>query len=96
MSSHEERFAAYRQGFVAAAEMLAEPYPVDIFTPMDEDEVKAAVAAMNEAVTHASERLHAEWARHWSKMLLAEAEAATRDADSLADLACDRETISGG
>jgi hypothetical protein len=58
-----------RDGYLLAAHDLAEPYPAEVFTPMTDDEIRAAVAAMNEAVPHASERMHAAWARHWSDVL---------------------------
>ena len=58
-----------REGFVLAAETLERPYPADVFTPLSDAETKAAVAAMNEAVPHASERMHAAWARHWADVL---------------------------
>lgn len=60
---------AYVLGFKDAAEKLAEPYPEGIFMPLTDSELKAAVAAMNEAVPHASERMHAAWARHWADVL---------------------------
>lgn len=58
-----------RDGYLLAAHDLAEPYPPEVFTPMTDDEIRAAVAAMNAAVPHASERMHAAWARHWSDVL---------------------------
>lgn len=69
VSQPKESSAAYHQGFLAAADKLEEPYPADVFTPMSADEVSAAVKAMNEAVPHASERMHAGWARHWADVL---------------------------
>ena len=59
----------FRDGIATSAEKIAEPYPEDIFTPMTDDEVALAVAAMNEVVPHASERMHARWARHLSLYL---------------------------
>lgn len=59
----------FRDGIATSAEKVAEPYPEEVFTPMSKDEVKAAVAAMNEVVPHASERMHAAWARHIAKWL---------------------------
>jgi hypothetical protein len=56
-------------GWLAAAAELEAPYPEFIFTPMSPDENKQAVAAMNAAVPHASERMHAAWARHWARVL---------------------------
>ena len=57
------------KGWLAAADAIKEPYPLSVFTPLAPDEVEAVVAAMNEAVPHASERMHAAWARHWSSVL---------------------------
>ncbi len=59
----------YVQGWLDAADTLEEPYPESVFTPMTPEEVNAAVVAMNEAVPHASDRLHAAWARHWADVL---------------------------
>jgi hypothetical protein len=39
-------------------------YPVEVFTPLTDKEVEAAVVAANGAVRHGSVRLHASWARH--------------------------------
>lgn len=64
-----EQAALRRDGYLLAAHDLAEPYPPEVFTPMTDEEIRAAVAAMNEAVPHASERMHAAWARHWSDVL---------------------------
>jgi hypothetical protein len=61
----EHRF----DGVHLAAAWLEEPYPAEVFTPMTDEEIKAAVAAMNEAVPHASERMHAAWSRHWAGVL---------------------------
>jgi hypothetical protein len=58
-----------KRGYLQAADDIAEPYPPEVFTPMTDDEIKVAVAAMNEAVPHASERMHAAWARHWADVL---------------------------
>lgn len=58
-----------RRGYLLAAHDLAEPYPESVFTPLSADEVRDAVAAMNGAVPHASERMHAGWARHWADVL---------------------------
>ena len=57
------------EGWMQAANALEEPYPEDVFTPMTTAEVLDVVKAMNEAVPHASERMHASWARHWARSL---------------------------
>lgn len=63
--------AAYtrEEAFNLAADKLAEPYPESVFTPLSDEEIKAAVTAMNEAVPNASDRMHAGWARHWADVL---------------------------
>jgi len=59
----------YTDGWLDAAGTIEEPYPPEVFTPMTSEETKRAVAAMNAAVPHASERMHAAWARHWAEIL---------------------------
>jgi len=71
--SHTDTQADRRAGWLAAADTLSEPYPEDIFTPLSDEETRAAVAAMDGAVRHASERMHAAWARHWAEVLRKEA-----------------------
>lgn len=57
---------AFQRGYLAAADDLAAPYPVDVFTPMSAEEISAAVDAMGEIV---SQRLHSHWARHLAEVL---------------------------
>lgn len=57
------------EGWMQAAAALEEPYPEDVFTPLTDEQVREIVAAMNEAVPFASERMHASWARHWARSL---------------------------
>jgi hypothetical protein len=64
----------YIRGWRDAAKRLAEPYPEEIFTPLSDDELSAAVDAVTLKVRAGSDRLHASWARHWSKLLLEESE----------------------
>jgi hypothetical protein len=59
----------FRDGWLSAADEIERPYMEEVFTPMSEEEVKAAVAAMNAVVPYASERMHAAWARHWADVL---------------------------
>ena len=62
-------FTAYVRGWKAAAAGIEEPYGEAVFTPMSKEETRRAVAAMNAVVPNASERLHAQWARHWAQIL---------------------------
>src|SRR6266403_1157638 len=48
-------------------EALATPYPEDIFTPLADCEAELIQEALlTSGVRHASDRLHASWARHLS------------------------------
>lgn len=58
-----------RQGFMLAAQRIEEPYPETVFTPFKPDERERALEALHALGFHASERLHAEWARHWARVL---------------------------
>ena len=51
------------------AREIERPYSEDIFTPLTENEVKLACEAANNAVQDGSDRLHAQWARHWVEIL---------------------------
>jgi hypothetical protein len=59
----------YAEGWLAAADAIANPYPVEVFPELTEDEVRRIVSVMNEAFPYASERMHAQWARHWADVL---------------------------
>jgi hypothetical protein len=48
------------------AAFLERPYSPDVFTPLSDEEVAEAVAAMGKVVRNASDRLHASSARHWA------------------------------
>jgi hypothetical protein len=48
----------------ALIDRIAEPYPVEVFSPLSDDERKQALGALHALGFHASERLHADWARH--------------------------------
>lgn len=70
MTAAQRQYDEHRfDGVHLAAAWLEEPYPEDVFTPMTTAEVLDAVKAMNEVVPHASERMHAAWARHWAGVL---------------------------
>ena len=43
---------------------ICEPYPREVFTPLKPHERAQALNALHALGIHASERLHAEWARH--------------------------------
>jgi hypothetical protein len=52
------------------ANELSSPYKESIFTPLSDDELMRCVDVLtNSGVRAASDRLHASWARHWSKVL---------------------------
>ncbi len=52
---------------------LATPYPEDIFTPLADCEAELIQEALLTCgVRHASDRLHASWARHLSAVRLAQ------------------------
>jgi len=59
----------FREGWLAAAEYLEQPYPADVFTPLSAEQKAVAVNALHALGFYASERLHAEWARHWAEGL---------------------------
>ena len=73
LASTQARAEGYASGYLDAANEIAEPYPPDLamFAPLTDDQIKAAVAAMGGDI---SGRLHAHWARHWSKVLRRRAE----------------------
>ena len=53
-----------------AAEVVGGPYPEDIFIPLSVRQQNDISSALFLApVPHASDRLHAAWARHWAKLL---------------------------
>lgn len=44
---------------------LADPYPADVFSELSDDEMKVIQEWLQKCpVRHASDRLHASWARH--------------------------------
>lgn len=54
--------------------IVSEPYEESIFKPLTQEEVKACVKAMTDhsGIAAASDRLHAQWARHiasWIKSM---------------------------
>lgn len=59
---------ARAEGWIAAADSLAEPYPPDVafFAPLTDEQIEAAVAAMGVDI---SGRLHAGWVRHLADVL---------------------------
>ena len=66
----------YRRGWRDAAHTLAEPYPDTFFTPLSNDEYgRIRQALFDHCDVHAPlDRMHAQWARHWSNVLLKEAD----------------------
>ena len=56
---------------------IARPYPEGVFTPLSDQEVEQAVAAIQSAIGRTgSDRLHAQWARHLSKVRIDDLERA--------------------
>jgi hypothetical protein len=55
----------------ALLERISEPYPMSVFTPLSDEERKTALDALHALGFYASERLHAEWARHLQRVQLA-------------------------
>jgi hypothetical protein len=52
----------------ALLDRIVEPYPEEVFTPLSPDERATALNALHALDFYASERLHAEWARHLVKV----------------------------
>jgi len=52
----------------ALIDRIVEPYPEQVFTPLSPEERATALNALHALGFHASERLHAEWARHLVKV----------------------------
>lgn len=52
----------------ALLDRIVEPYPESVFTPLSDDERATALNALHALGFYASERLHAEWARHLVKV----------------------------
>jgi hypothetical protein len=51
--------------------VLLDPYPTKVFTPLTREELLTCVAALQASgVPHASDRLHASWARHLHEVAL--------------------------
>lgn len=61
-----EAFDAARERF---AHEIEAPYPEDIFPPLNDAEIAHINFSSKVAGPNAIGRLHADWARHWAKLI---------------------------